>query len=358
MKRHFHTFDALRFLAFFKVFLLYLPILAFPTFNIFRKGGGIGVVFFFVLSGFLITYIILEEKVETGRLNLYHFFIRRILRIWPLYFVMVGFAFATPFLLSWFKLSYSNEGYEPNWLMTLTFLENYKIIVTHSHPNVSPLPVMWSLCIEEHFYFIWGIALYFISLKRIPIIIISSIILSTFANWFFVRNNILTSEILTNLSYFAFGAIPAYLLVNKRLYFETFINRIPSLYKTALVIITLAYVLISPNINYSLREYIEPTILGVLFCLIICCTIPDNNIKIGNGNILSRLGLYTYGLYLYHVIVINLFIQIFKKVGWSLDKSYYAITFIGITLGITVFISQLSYHLFEKHFLRLKTYFY
>ena len=124
--------------------------------------------FFFVLSGFLITYIILEEKETTGKLNLSSFFIRRILRIWPLYYLMVAIAFLTPYLLSRFNISYSNEGYSPNWLWTILFLENYKMIITDSFPNVSPLRVMWSLCVEEHFYIVWGLALWKVKMKHLP----------------------------------------------------------------------------------------------------------------------------------------------------------------------------------------------
>lgn len=91
-RRHFHTIDALRFFALPKVFLLHLPVTAFPIFNFFREGGGTGVIFFFVLSGFLITYILLSEKKQLGSINLKRFYIRRILRIWPLYYLMVGFA--------------------------------------------------------------------------------------------------------------------------------------------------------------------------------------------------------------------------------------------------------------------------
>src|SRR5215208_8125673 len=151
-RRHFHSFDALRFFAFLKVFLLHLPIVAFPTFNFISNGGGIGVIFFFVLSGFLITYILLSEKEVTGSVDLRRFFLRRILRIWPLYYLMVAFAFITPYILSILNIGFSKEGYEPNWIMSLCFLENYQMILTRDHPNVSPLGVTWSLCIEEHFY--------------------------------------------------------------------------------------------------------------------------------------------------------------------------------------------------------------
>src|SRR3954470_709736 len=104
-RRHFHSFDALRFFAFLKVFLLHLPIIAFPFFSYLKNGGGTGVIFFFVLSGFLITYILLTEKSGSGSINLGHFFLRRILRIWPLYYLMVAFAFCTPFLVSLLHLN-------------------------------------------------------------------------------------------------------------------------------------------------------------------------------------------------------------------------------------------------------------
>jgi peptidoglycan/LPS O-acetylase OafA/YrhL len=359
MKRHFHTFDALRFFAFFKVFLLHVPIVAFPLFNIFRRGGGIGVIFFFVLSGFLITYIILDEKNRTGNLNLYHFYVRRILRIWPLYYLMVAVAFATPYIISVIHISSSNKGYTPNWLMTLTFLENYKMIITNNQPNVSPLGVIWSLCIEEHFYLLWGILLYFINIKRIPVVLISAIIISNIFNFIFVKNNINTIEILTNIGYFAFGAMPAYWILNKNDKFESFILNIPNIYKYFLIVITLSYMLGSANIIYKFQAYIEPLIYGLLFSSLLCVIMPiSSNIRIGDRNILSKLGIYTYGLYLYHTIIINLFIQVFKKLNLSLDKAFIASIFIVITLGTTIFVCHLSYKFFEKPILKLKSYFY
>ena len=77
-KTEFHTIDALRFFAFFKVFLLHLPTdRYFLLFGYLKKGGGIGVSFFFVLSGFLITYSLSEEKMQmkniAARASLYDF---------------------------------------------------------------------------------------------------------------------------------------------------------------------------------------------------------------------------------------------------------------------------------------------
>jgi len=83
-KRHFETFDALRLLAFFTVFLYHATVYDSPLVNYLKAGAPLGVHFFFVLSGFLITYIIAEEKQQTGQVNVKHFLARRFLRIWPL----------------------------------------------------------------------------------------------------------------------------------------------------------------------------------------------------------------------------------------------------------------------------------
>jgi len=359
MRRHFNTFDALRFAAFLKVFLLHLPITAFPVFNFFRNGGGIGVSFFFVLSGFLITYIILEEKERTGTFHIGHFYLRRILRIWPLYYLMIGFAFITPYFLHLFHLSYSDGGYKPDWLLSLTFLENYKMIVVSDHPNVSPLTVMWSLCIEEHFYIIWGLVLYFIPVKRTPLVIALAILLSLISIVIFIRQYWWPMDISTNLIYFAFGAIPAYLLITKKEIFEEWIQSISIVFKIVFIIVMLTYIFYASNVNYPAQQYIEPFILSALFAFLICLIVPQkNSLVISDKNTFSRLGVYTYGLYVYHTIIINLFIQLSKEYGLSLDNIFYAILFCMTSLLATVVISIVSFSFFENQFLKLKRYFY
>ncbi len=358
MRRHFHTFDAIRFFAFFKVFLLHLPITSFPIFTFIKNGGGIGVSLFFVLSGFLITYIILEEKKIKGQLNLYHFFVRRILRIWPLYYLMIAFAYVTPYLLHILKLPSSASGYEPTWWMSLTFLENYKMMQMNNHPNVSPLSVMWSLCIEEHFYIFWGILLYFSKTKHLPAIFLSLILISNIANILYIENNILLSDLITNLNYFVFGALPAFLLNKNTETFELLITNIRNPYKYLVIILVLFAVFIIPNYTIKSLVYFEPMIFGLLFSLLITLIIPlKNNFRICDKNILSKLGLYTYGLYLYHTIILNLLFHIFNNFRISLASPINAILFFTISLGTTIGISILSYHLFEKQFLKLKRFF-
>lgn len=357
-RKKFHTFDFFRFFAFFKVFLLHLPIVAFPFFNFIKAGGEIGVYFFFVLSGFLITYIILHEKQETRILNFRNFMSRRILRIWPLFYIMILFAFLTPKILNLLNLSSSPEGYAPNWLISIFFLENYKMIFSESFPNTSPLRIMWSLCVEEHFYLIWGTALYFTKLKNVKFLIIGAILIATISRIIFYQNDFAFLDVFTNLDYFAFGAIPAFLLIKKENATLNFINSIPLVYKIAFVFLILAYVIVSPNFYFPFKILIEPLVFGILFSTLIFIILPENSkIKISDRNIFSRLGIYTYGLYLTHIIIINLFVRIFEKLKLSIDEIWNAILFGILTFAFTIIASIISYKWIEKPFLRLKKYF-
>ncbi|WP_312768533.1 acyltransferase [Epilithonimonas sp.] len=346
---HFHTFDSLRFISFLLVFLHHSPIPKDNFLHYFSNAGGIGVSFFFVLSGFLITYILLLEKINNqNRIPLKSFFKRRILRIWPLYYAMVLFAFCTPFILNILKLPYSNEGYQPNWFFTLTFLENYVMMYKHDFPNVSPLRVMWSLCIEEHFYIIWGLVFYFISLKNVPKLIIICIIITFLSKIIYKIYNIPTGDILTNIDYFAFGAIPAYIFIFRKDILQR-TEKIASTYKYLFALIVLATIVFLSNSGILQDEKYSSLLFASLFSLLILSTLGGKNVfKISDKSIFAWLGKYTYGLYLIHTICINLFSKIGSQLGWN----WFIITI--ISLITTVVLSFLSYHLFEKQFLKLK----
>jgi peptidoglycan/LPS O-acetylase OafA/YrhL len=328
------------------------------VFTVIKAGGGIGVQFFFVLSGFLITYIIYEEKQQTEKLNLKNFFLRRILRIWPLFYLMIGVAFITPYLLSHLPIGSSQEGYRPVWWMSLLFLENYKMMIEGQDPNVSPLNVMWSLCVEEHFYILWGILLYYTSLKNLPKLIGFFLCLALAARMIYVHFHLSTIDIFTNIDLFAYGAIPAYLLLYKRDWLDRKIANISVRWKQVFVVVLLIVVfLASQNANDDASVFLS-CLLGALFSLLIIFTLPlRNSLKIKDKNVLTRLGLYTYGFYLYHTLVLNLFKQLFAKMGWGLDEVKYIVLYAVTSFVLTMGISMLSYHLFEKHFLKLKRYF-
>ncbi|TNE79461.1 MAG: acyltransferase [Bacteroidetes bacterium] len=355
-RRYFETFDAFRFFAFFLVFISHLPFPNFPTLAYFQSSGGTGVTFFFVLSGFLISYLLMEEKRHNAHISLKHFFIRRVLRIWPLFYLMLAFAYATPYILQILGLSSSDEGYSPNWTMSLLFLENYQMIITDSFPNTSPMRVMWSLCIEEHFYILWGIVFSLMPLRFTPYFIGICIAIANVARYYFKAHGWNDIDLLTNIDYFAYGTAAAYVL----LYKESLLKQIGRWSKAVIALITtgiLFLVFLYPNISYPI--WLPASSLGPLFALMILFTLSEPvKLRISDRNGLSKMGVYTYGLYLYHTIVINLLLQLNKRFGWELDQSWDVLGFTALALAMTLVISMASFYLFEKPFIRLKKYFY
>lgn len=355
-RRYFHTFDALRFFAFFKVFLLHLPITAFPVFNYIKAGGGIGVQFFFVLSGFLITYIILAEQQLHGQFSLKNFFMRRILRIWPLYYLIILIAFLTPYILQLLHMPYYSAGYKPELWKSLLFLENYKMMQTNSFPNVAPLGVIWSLCIEEHYYLVWGLLLYFLKQRGLPVLIIVSIIIGLVCRIIYTQQGIATLDLLTNIDLFAFGAIPAYLLITNKEKTLKLASSIPLNFKRLFALLLIIVVAICSQ--YTKDEYAfiwMTTLLGLLFTILIWLTLPsETDFSIKDNNILSRLGIYTYGLYMYHTLVIIIIMQIFNLYKVNINQPIWATAFVLLSLATTILCSIMSYHLFEKQLLKLK----
>ncbi|MFW5768071.1 MAG: acyltransferase family protein, partial [Bacteroidota bacterium] len=127
----------------------------------------LGVDIFFLLSGFLITYILLKEKEKHGKINIKNFIIRRTLRIWPLYFLLIAIA---PFLVSWLNVA------EPNYLANALFVNNFHAIQTGKWTY--PFAHFWSICIEEHFYLVWPFIIAFVPRRYLLKLFVSLILVS------------------------------------------------------------------------------------------------------------------------------------------------------------------------------------
>jgi peptidoglycan/LPS O-acetylase OafA/YrhL len=136
-----------------------------PSWHGAARLGALGVDVFFVISGFLITHLLIRERAKTNTISLNGFYLRRSLRIFPAYFFFLGVVFV-----------FNRIGWLPvdsdAWLPSLTY--TYNLI-----PGLSPETIghVWSLCVEEHFYLMWP--LLFLALKqRAPLALLFSIALA------------------------------------------------------------------------------------------------------------------------------------------------------------------------------------
>jgi peptidoglycan/LPS O-acetylase OafA/YrhL len=155
--------NGLRFIAAFLVVLAHVELLkeqlGVPNWHalFFRLNlGGIGVYFFFVLSGYLITYLLMAEKEKKGSVNIKAFYVRRILRIWPLYYLIaaIGF-FLLPHLqfmhIPWLQ-QFFETNFNANFWLYLLMLPNAALAFMPAVPHIGQL---WSIGVEEQFYLIW-----------------------------------------------------------------------------------------------------------------------------------------------------------------------------------------------------------
>ncbi|MFK7774524.1 MAG: acyltransferase family protein [Saprospiraceae bacterium] len=361
-KKRFHTLDALRFFAFLKVYLLHVPLQGdFPIFSFLKSGGGIGVSFFFVLSGFLITYLLVFEKMQKGQINLRKFFIRRSLRIYPLFFFLVGLAFLLPYEFKE-KIGFHmvGGGYDLDWKYSFTFLENYKMLWSDNFPKTTPLSVFWSLCIEEHFYITWMIVLFLIPKKRILAFLIACIFIAWTTRYLdpliWGNTMIQQNDLFTNMDYFAIGGMLGWLVATK---YDRVVQIIESISLTKKYCYILGVVILVIFQSQILPEHIlmlsilRPTIIALSFTLLIAIFIPPNSkIRIKDNNLISYLGKISFGLYVYHLIFVHTLFQYFLTEEILMDDWWTICFFIMVTFGGSVLVSIFSFRFLEMPFLK------
>ncbi|OQP66875.1 hypothetical protein A3860_00460 [Niastella vici] len=304
--------------------------------------GQTGVSLFFVLSGFLITRILLSTKESPG--YFVNFYARRALRIFPLYYLFLAIYYILlPLTLNTPIVSLSLQKY--HWL----YLQNFAM--TFRWPNEGPIH-FWSLAVEEHFYLFWPLLVYFLSSRKLMVSSVFIIILAFCVRLLLVKLNY-------EVFYFTFcridelavGTLLAILETKKKLNEK---NAKKFLYlAVAILIPTLGLWTVftgaaNPVIQVSKFILLSFTYFAVIgFVVSIKETHPVKRILETKSLLFS--GKISYGLYVYHPMCIGL-ISVFLK-----TKSI-ALNFI-LAIVSTYLVATVSFYLFELKFLKLKKYF-
>ncbi|HRG59699.1 MAG TPA: acyltransferase [Bacteroidia bacterium] len=345
---YFSKLDSLRFIAFFLVFWSHNFVPCFNKWanepwrkflNPFFETGINGVHIFFVISGFLITHLLIREHQISGEINVKKFYLRRILRIWPLYYlIMILGLFILPNLSNIFEFCGS-------YWMNLSFLNNFNAAES-ANCFSTHVVIAWSVAIEEQFYLFWPIAFY-LFYKRgyligfCIIVMVMSMISTKYFSYF---------STIANLVYLMTGCLGALLFEKYRNWFEHGIFKEKKWFYLFILILC-STMLIAEHSAYG--KFIKVLFLPLLYLYFVLYTIINNTSK---QTFLSYLGKYTYGMYFYHPLI-SIFIRIlFDKIGIPyLDNGVNFGIASVIALIVTTVVSIISYNYFEGYFLKLKS---
>lgn len=316
-----------------------------------RNIGKLGVMIFFVLSGFLITYLLLSEERSYGLINTKKFYIRRFLRILPLYLLLI---FLTFFVLQNFPfweipgmLNPISGNFYPTLILHLVFLPNLAVALYGFLPYIAQA---WSIGTEEQSYLLWPLLLKKFKKNRIFLMV------GIIASYTFIR-------IVVRIPFFSFpyqatfikfwshfnidaiaiGGLFAVLLFQKQPILRYIINQ-KVFYATLFFVVLLLFI----GIRIPYFHYL---VYSLLFGIIIINL--ASNEKLANVlelSVLNYLGKISYGIYMYHFIVLIAVLKLVTAYNIFSNWVIYPLIFIG-----TIALSSISYHYFELFFLKLKS---
>jgi peptidoglycan/LPS O-acetylase OafA/YrhL len=301
--------------------------------------AGFGVSMFFCLSGFLITYLLLLEKQRTS-INIKNFYLRRILRIWPIYYLYMAICFCLIVSLG----IYFNWG---SLLLYIFYAANVPFILNQSLPF---LDHFWSLGVEEQFYSFWPWVvkkidrLLFISYLMLGTLLVAKI----FFRFCFGDTSIPYLAIhVTRFHCMLIGAIGAIHFQKKSQYFLSVAT-----HKATQIIAWLSIFLVIVN-KFHVASVLDNELISLVALIIIIGQITETNRIINlEKNFFDFIGKISYGIYVYHPIIIFGASFLLKDIYHeSLLK--YIIVYISI-VALTILTAYCSYEFFEKWFLKRK----
>jgi peptidoglycan/LPS O-acetylase OafA/YrhL len=353
---YFHGLDGLRGFAAMMVVLGHIegfkdkadfPAYSFYNLLVVRALAPQGVNIFFTLSGFLITFLLLAEKERTADIAVRQFYLRRVFRIWPLFFLAVFlsfFVFPYVFDVSFFHVK-TTPDFVQKFLLSLFLFPNI-VFVRYGH--IFFHGILWSIGSEEQFYLVWPHVMRSAktTLRTLVLLLAGCISFQYLFSNLRLRTGNAIYYVLENLFVFSpmiVGAIGAVLVYEKKIPLNT------SRRVFALVCVLIA-VLYRVNLQFGVLDRL---IYSILYLALIVNLIEKKSFLINFDSALMRyLGKISYGLYIFHSFPIALAIVIAD--GWHASSFVLNAFIYTFSISLTILLAHLSFKYFESGFLRLK----
>ncbi|HZU22320.1 MAG TPA: acyltransferase, partial [Terriglobales bacterium] len=318
-----------------------------PIFRL-SPAGWTGVDLFFVLSGFLITGILFDAKGSPHYFR--NFYARRGLRIWPLYFAVLAYAFLLlPNLPGFTRDSVGMQGFSASYY--LLYLQNFK----YGTSGPFPLAVTWSLAVEEHFYLLWPLVVASVRREHLPRILAALIAATAISRYFLLPHFSNTTASFYRFDEMAWGALLACYVRSPR-YSAARLRRWSR--AGCWLVLPLFYCIIAQPASSWLRAHgLVYSLLGFVFVCWVAFALtarPQSwSMRLLNTRFLRYTGKISYGIYLLHPIVMpnRQLHHLADRVpaGVARDAATLALEFAGIYLLATA-----SWRWLESPLLRLK----
>lgn len=326
--------------------------------------GPYGVTFFFVLSGFLITFLLLTEQKRKSKISIKNFYLRRILRIWPIYIIFTLIAFFLLPEMEMFQHYFFSPKLESHkWTklaMYFLFIPGFTLAMFTTVPWAGHL---WSIGVEEQFYLAWPWFFKIkdkIRMKHFVVLLFVLIVLKTTLFMLYKQGflSIAIKEIVAQSKFecMIIGGMGAYYIFTGNMVnlAKKFTNPfvIFGLFLLSLILTVFSSGSFQDILHLAISPLFLAIIVGVSF---------GHSRKVLEHKFFINLGNWSYGIYLWHmvgaVIALRILPSILRTFGSfkSTQTLNYSIIVYLLAIIITIVLSALSYHLIEKPFLKFKT---
>ncbi|WP_232540961.1 acyltransferase family protein [Spirosoma endbachense] len=329
----------------------------FPTGEGFNRlpNGTIGVMVFFVISGFLITRILIDNRnrIQAGQSKLAdtyrNFFVRRALRIFPLYYFAIT--------LVWLAFPQTSDVDEHPLYY---YLYGYNILLNKTGNWGDILSPFWTLGVEEQLYFVWPWIVLLTPRSSFRWVIAGMIVIGVlFRGYGYTQGNL--DGVLTPASFDAFGlgALWAYIVTERHDALPDFLKKLSVAAALSLLGFIALQFLPGDHVLVVLFQRLFIAALSLFIIVRASMGIKGPVGQVLNNKALQYVGRISYGIYVFHMLVpgfVTPFImKVFNRFGFTLTLGYWSHRFVSLLALLVV--ASLSWYLFEKPINELKRYF-